>query len=236
MKTTNKAFTLIELLLGLSIFSLIALTVFSVFSSGVRLSHRSELSNKVYREITWSLDLLSLELENMIGFDFSNADSQKQAFRGGEDKIEFIVMTEGGMKRVKYYLKDPQEDQIYATLVGKTYKANQRVDLRKKELEKISYFVREEKDFLNFLSEDSEGGGGFEVLAMNVKKNSLKFSFGYESGGNEKEYRFEDKWDLKYLPQQVQIKLIVFPNQNKEEVRITKNIYIPHGAKGGKDE
>ncbi|VAW18015.1 hypothetical protein MNBD_BACTEROID05-139, partial [hydrothermal vent metagenome] len=141
MKTTNKAFTLIELLLGLSIFSLIALTVFSVFSSGVRLSHRSELSNKVYREITWSLDLLSLELENMIGFDFSNADSQKQAFRGGEDKIEFIVMTEGGMKRVKYYLKDPQEDQIYATLVGKTYKANQRVDLRKKELEKISYFV-----------------------------------------------------------------------------------------------
>ncbi len=236
MKKTSKAFTLIELLLGLSIFSLIALTVFSVFSSGVRLSHRSELSNKVYREITWSLDLLSLELENMIGFDFSSGDSQKQAFKGGENKIEFIVMTKSGMKRVKYYLKDPQEDSIYATLVGKTYKTNQNVDLRKKELEKVSYFVREEKDFINFLSEDIEGGETFEVLAMNVKKNSLKFLFGYENGENKKDYRFENKWDLQYLPQQVQIKLIVFPNQNEEKVQIIRNIYIPHGTKGTKGE
>ncbi len=79
MKKNNHAFTLIELLLGLSIFALIALSVYSVFWGGMRMTRKAKHLNPIYREMRLALDLLSVELENMVPYDFSGSTPQKFA-------------------------------------------------------------------------------------------------------------------------------------------------------------
>ena len=104
----TKAFTLVELLLGLTIFSVIGLCVYSVFSGGIRLSGASERQGKIYREARLSFSLMAKEIENMLPYDFSNSYQDKNAFLGEEKQITFLIGNDDGLKAVSYYIVFPE--------------------------------------------------------------------------------------------------------------------------------
>ena len=118
----QKAFTLIELLLALIIFSMGALIIYGTFSGGLLISQRSEGQGEVYREARISLELMTKELESMVPYDFTASSPEGTALKGDENKISFIVPTENGLKRISYYLISPEQRQIKTTVLGKTYK------------------------------------------------------------------------------------------------------------------
>ena len=124
MRKINSAFTLIELLLGLSIFSVVSLCLYASFSTGIHLSRRSEKNNKIYREIRWALEQMSLDLENAVFYDFSNSYPGKLSFIGEDEKISFLLPSDEGLKVVSYYHMKPSESKIHQTLIGKTYSKN----------------------------------------------------------------------------------------------------------------
>lgn len=234
MMKKTKAFTLIEVLLGLTIFSIIALSLYSTFSSGIQLSRRSDQANRIYREARWFFDRLTLDLENMQTYSFDNSYPQLVSFAGTQDAITLILPTSQGLKSVSYVLRDPQNDSVYKTIIGKR-SARPRVIVSKYE-EKMSWdlLVREEKSFADYLQQLPELTGKREVLSSHIQPGSLKFSYAYlEKQGEKTEMIWKDAWNQRYLPSGVRVTAtFINPDPSKEPVTLDKDIFIPTGFLG----
>jgi prepilin-type N-terminal cleavage/methylation domain-containing protein len=108
IKKAAKGFTLVEMLLGLSIFALVAVVCYSIFSNGIRINDRAAKSEALYREMNWSLDALALDLENMVPYEGNKGNWS--AFEGSEKSLSLALPTKDGLKKIRYSLK-PQPDQ-----------------------------------------------------------------------------------------------------------------------------
>ena len=144
-----ESFSLIEMLVGLGIFSVIALSLYSTFSSGFQIDRRSEDINGVYREARLAFDMIAQDLERAVWYDFSNSDPQKKSFLGDKDKISFIVPAGSGLKTVSYFLQALDFGSVYMTLVGNRSVGNTPTTFVSQEKIELASFVREEKSFLD---------------------------------------------------------------------------------------
>lgn len=226
-------FTLLELLLGLSLFSVIAVCVYSTFWAGMNLSRRSERSGGSYREIHGALELMARDMENAVPYDFSNSYPEKRAFEGGDNKITFMIVSEGGLKAVSYYLVLPEETQIHRIIVGAAHRKNVDMTLRDERARRPYCLVREEREFVDSLEGNSEAGGTSEVIATDVQENGLKFSFGYLKEGEDRLSAWKDKWQNPYPPLAVRIEMdFLVEGGDKGAARLDRRVLIPHGSLG----
>jgi prepilin-type N-terminal cleavage/methylation domain-containing protein len=69
-RSKMRGFTLIEILLGLTIFAVIGLSLYTTFANGIQLSRQSEQLENLYREARWTYDILAADLENMVSYQF----------------------------------------------------------------------------------------------------------------------------------------------------------------------
>ena len=67
MKTKNvRGFTLMELLVALSIFSVVVLAIYSTFSVGMTARERGEKASDLYQEARMILDRMATEIRNTV--------------------------------------------------------------------------------------------------------------------------------------------------------------------------
>ena len=229
----NKAFTLIELLLGLSIFSLIVVCLYSTLFGGIQLSHRSQKQGDIFREVRWALSWMSKDLENMVSYNFSNSYPDKSAFMGDAKQITFIMPTPDGLKVISYYLAQPQEGSIHRVLIGQTYQKNVSGMTKFEETTKNDVLIREEKNFIDYLQETDQKKGDIEIVASNVKEHSLKISYAYQETKEGKNIIWKDNWVSNDIPRHIRIQMD-FQSTRKPFVRfpVTKDIWIPSGILG----
>ena len=150
-------FTLLEVLLGLTIFGMIAACVYSTFAGGIRLSRSAERQGKVYREARWALDVISKDLENMIPYDFSNSYKDRQAFEGSEDKITFFLPGKDGLRVVSYFLASDDPGAIYKIIIGRTYSKNVTVTNQDQAGGiRVDTLIRKERSFADYLNGDQD--------------------------------------------------------------------------------
>ena len=234
MKNKTKAFTLVEVLLGLTIFSIIALSLYSTFSSGMLLNRRSDEGNVIFREARWSLDRLSDDLQNMRPYNFGNSYSKKTAFVGESSKISFILATDEDLKVVSYSLKTPEYGSIFKTIIGRRQTGNANIISRFEEKSDVQLLVREEIPLVDWLQSQPAEKTDYDTLSVNVKKDSLKFSYAYVEGqGGNAKIVWKDSWDREYFPSLIRVS-VTFDNKNgsKGPLIIQKDIYVPTGSLG----
>lgn len=82
-RDTKKAFTFIELLVAISIFSVIAVSIHSVFNTGVFVWRRLNTAADVYQQSSVALELMGSEIANYI-------PSQKVKLQGNAEEISFL--------------------------------------------------------------------------------------------------------------------------------------------------
>lgn len=234
MKKFIKGFTLIEVLLGLTIFSIIALSLYSTFHSGIEINKRSEEDNKVYREARWLLDRLAKDLENMSSYDFANSYPSLRAFNGDENRLSLVLPTEEGLKVVSYLLQSPQQDTVFKTIIGRHTKRNVSFISRFEERLNLDLFVRKESSFADYLQTEPDKDIEEEILSTSVKEGSLKFSYAFLEGeGENAKITWRDSWKEKYLPSGVRIQItLVKSGRLPEPVTMERDIYIPTGYLG----
>ncbi len=75
---------MIEALLGLAIFSVIAVTLYSTFWSGIQIDQR--LEDRIYRQASWALEGMARELQNATIYDFSSSYPDINGFLGEKRK------------------------------------------------------------------------------------------------------------------------------------------------------
>ena len=241
MNNPRRAFTLIELLLALSIFSMVALCVYGTFWAGVRINQRSEGESAAYHQARLALDLMSVDLENTVPYDFTNSYPGKTVFTGENDVVTFFLAAGKGLKVIRYYLDSPPEGSVHKVVVGARHDRNvdTLVDYREQEV-RLRNLVREERDFPEYVSGVIAKDHAAEVIATNVREDSLRFSYGYllSTAGSEgtqaaDTYEWRETWTESNIPLTVRIEmdfLLTGPAQRMVTVR--KDVFIPHGSLG----
>ena len=240
MKNQNKAFSLVELLLGLGIFSFIASGIYLTFANGVRLNQKSDQISKAYREIRWSLEKMSHDLENLRTYEFSASYPEMKPFTGEKDKIIFLLADSDGFKRVSYYLTTLNWGTVHKTLVARHSQMSSSITVDERQGVESYSLVRQEIPLIDALqaAASQENLQDFDLLAAGIVPDGLKFFFAYLEGSQDnRQIVWKDTWDKNYAPSGVRI-LISFPNPDKPGQSLTaeRNVYIPTGYLGQAEE
>lgn len=241
MKNLHRAFSLIELLLALSIFSMVALCVYGTFWAGVKINQRAEGENGAYRQIRLALDLMAVDLENAAPYDFTGSYPEQTAFKGEEDAVTFLLASGKGLKVIRYYLDSPREGSVHKVVVGARHDRNvdTLVDYREQEV-RLRNLVREEWDFPDYLGGTSGERHAVEVIATGVGEDSLEFFYGYllsSAGGEDNQaddvYEWREKWTQGDVPRAVRIEMDFFLAGSAQRMAaMRKDVLIPHGLWG----
>ena len=84
----ERGFTLIELVVSLTIFSVISVAVYSSFASGISVWRKAREYSSVYQTARLLLDDMALELKNAVKVSGTE-------FKGGSRMISFITLRQG---------------------------------------------------------------------------------------------------------------------------------------------
>src|ERR1700683_4046896 len=96
-----KGFTLVELLLGLTIGAIIGLCVYNMFWSAMKLDDKMRRVHDNYMEVLMADQGLTHDLENAINLDLSASYPDSKVFDGQKNGFSFITQTSKGIKRVR---------------------------------------------------------------------------------------------------------------------------------------
>ena len=226
----RKGFSLIEALLGLAIFSVIAVTLYSTFWSGIQIDQRSE--DRIYRQASWALEGMARELQNATIYDFSSSYPDINWFLGEKERIRFLVTTDEGIKVVQYYLEKEEEIFIHKVIIGKRSRKSISVTERRQEALVQEVLIREEQDLVDFINK-SKDRSLKEVVCFNVEEQGLKFSYAFlESSENDSQLAWKDVWENNYVPAGIRVELKIVDSQTRSPLVIRRSIYVPAGFWG----
>ncbi len=233
LRNSLNGFSLIELLLGVALFSVIALCAYSTFWGGVKLSRYAQDVDVSSREIRWAFDLISRELENAVPYDFSGSYPERSAVEGTQDKITFLLAEKTGLKAVSYYLAAPESSAVHKIIIGERRAANTDVTLKEEHAGRAYYLVREEMDFADYLDEAGARDPSVEIIAARIKESGLRFSYGYTE---EENFSWKDAWHDNTVPQSVRVTIDAVPAREQQpSLKLFRDIFVPHGVPGRED-
>lgn len=99
----GRGFTLIELLISLAIFSVIAVSLYSVFNTGLFSYRRIRESLSVYQTARKVFNRINLDLKNCFAF----CDDEAK-FQGKDNEIAFLTLVAGSFSSVSYRLEQDE--------------------------------------------------------------------------------------------------------------------------------
>jgi prepilin-type N-terminal cleavage/methylation domain-containing protein len=113
-----KAFTLMELLVAVSIFSIIILCLYSTFSGGIGVWKRQEQAFQYAHSVRLALDTIAKELRHAINYSqpetgvsgFAQA-GQDLKFTGDEKTLTFITISGEEIARIDYLFEKDQDQK-----------------------------------------------------------------------------------------------------------------------------
>ena len=232
-------FTLIEALLGLSIFSIIALCLFGAFRGAMQIQQRAGDQNTM-REARWTFLRMNQDLKNMAPYDFSGSIPSMRACAGARDKISFLKLSDQGLSVVSFYLAPPGKIFVHKTLIGKKHRGNRKEVLTTQESSPTMLLIREESPLIDYWQtclpclagrraagkEKEVDSEDREILSADIKKDGLEFS--YEQETPEKVTR-KDFWDQNGLPSGVRVRLIFQTQDSQKNLELVEDVFIPSG-------
>lgn len=227
---SQRGFTLIELLLGLSIFALIAVSVSTTLWGGIRLSHRMDPQNNVYREAQWSMALMAKEFENMVFYDFSNSYPDMSSYSEQDAKVTFLLEGDEGLTVVSYYLAAPEQSRIHKIIIGNVYSKNVAVTIKNTQAVSVNYLMREEVPLAEYLSNNTDHVYP-EVISTRIKENGLRFYYQYITNKESNTRSWESSWQDNIIPASVRIEMdILSEDDDGGMLTVSRDILLPIGS------
>lgn len=213
----KNGFTFIELIIAITIFSIIAVSIYSVFRAGVRLWSRTNPLIQANQSTRFFFNTISSDLKNSVSYDavptgprtFGSSEKESVNFEGEEQRVSFITLV----------------DVSVGTLPPHT------------ELARVVYsFDKSKKTVKRAVATKAEGLSEDHAKAGEILRDIDDKDFGFEycykevSSPTEYSYEWKETWededkDKGKIPRGVRVKAGVY----------SKTIFIPTGRLGGKD-
>ncbi len=234
-------FTFIELIIALTIFSIIALGIYSTFSTGLIAARRGEGVGRLEQEARFSLDKMAKELRNAVTYNYGPDYPQAKLFSGEKNKISFLSLIynssiqQSEIKRITYFLGLSPYGTVYKTQIGTRGKMPSEImaHYQKKEAQ-LNSLQRREETLGQSLSSAPELEVASEALSNSVKYDGLLFSYAFASDKTSASIIWQDSWkDNSKLPKGIKITLILQnPKSSSQELIFTKTVFLPQGELG----
>ncbi len=230
----NSGFTLVELLIALTIFSVISLGLYSTFSSGISVWRRSEDANRIYQEARLALEQMAREIKSVVAYDFSDKYPEIKAFEGDENKFSFLIAANSGLKRVSFVLKEPGQIHISETKVNYQKEMPSSIIARfQGEEVRLMNLVKQEISLAESLGSQEPKSEDESTLTALVVPGGLSFNYanvGLREG--ETDISWENSWKQNNIfPAGVKINLMLAnPKKPNEVVSFSKTVFIPSGT------
>lgn len=235
MKKSRAGFTLLETLLGLVIFAILASSLYGVFASAWQIQKRSQGLSRIHREASWAMDMLARDLENMAGYDFTGSYPRQLAFTADAGKITFLTVTDKGLRFVSYRVETPQATKVHQVVLAEKTKKNVALKLGDENAGvKTAFLVREETGFAAYLQEAATGApGDIEILSSRISQDGLKFQFAFEPQEPEADYEWRPVWGQDHIPLGVRVEMaFVLSDKARSQLKFKRDIHVPAGKLG----
>ncbi|MDD5680592.1 MAG: prepilin-type N-terminal cleavage/methylation domain-containing protein [Candidatus Omnitrophica bacterium] len=211
MKKQNNAFTFIELLIALSIFAVVAVTLYSTFFAGLSVWKRSGDGSDVYQDIRTVFDDMARDFRNMIYF--TKDKESMYIFSGMPKEIILMTLEEGASEKMEPYREVVKVTYSFDDTKGELIRQRAALafgfDLKKAEK---------------------------EVLLKDL--GDFKFEYCYYSGDEDEPYLWQEEWkdEDEKTPRGIRITAVLKNGKGGEEMsKITRVIFIPTGILGKKE-
>ncbi len=204
-----RSFTLLELLLGMLIASLVGLVLYEVLANGIKLHQKSRHIYKIYREAFVAFELWGQDVNNALSYDFSQSFPDINAFDGDEQELHVMRATTDGLKMVHFYTREYRHESSLF-----------------RHRENLAKFLAEAES----PTERNEPRTSEEVLSHNLQgKGGVKFSYGsYVKDANQaSKLSWTNTWHDKTLPAAVRMRLHLFnPDDEHRPIELNRTIYL----------
>lgn len=206
-KCRGSGLTLLELLVATTIFSIVSLSLYSAFQTGILTYQRIDSAFSIYQDARIALNRIELDLKNSFIYAQSNS-----GFKGNAQGLEFFSVVDVF-----------DQTQGHARLCRVKYKFSEGI------LRRISY------QGLEALKENSELES--EDLSLKVKEASFQYAYSTGRPDEPYDWqeawpREADAVQLKTLPLAVKIKLSLREKKGQKEtgiVEFNRTIFLPLG-------
>ncbi|MFC1807537.1 prepilin-type N-terminal cleavage/methylation domain-containing protein [Candidatus Omnitrophota bacterium] len=213
----KRAFTLIELLIAVSIFSAVGVVLYSCFRGGVVSWRRIDAQQSSQLRMRYCFDTLSRDLKNMLFI--SNIP-----FKGEADRLSFISS-----------VRAQDDNRIYTKEVS--YYAGQGDGvISSGSLSRSESQLKDKFIIVDLESDESKLPNKPEQDAQVILNGVSELKFSYLSASEESanlgetEYEWLDFWDDESaLPMGVRIDLTLTDIDSGDQISISKRIWIPVG-------
>lgn len=214
---SREGFTLLELLLAVTIFSVIAVALIATFNAGIKILRRSEESMRQHQDLRYALDEVALDLRNALLAELPQAEAETEEIEGEEEEVYYFSGSSTGFDFMT--LKDVyDEDKI------------------KREVCRVRYFLREGAP-LKFVRSVSSASAGYasgadanEELISDIIK-SVEVSYAFEPHDEDMPPEWHDNWEMpEAIPAGVKIRFDLKGVGTLQN--ITKTVFIETGVLG----
>lgn len=207
----SNGLTLIELLLALTIFAIVAVAIYAVFSTGIISWRKGEAAISLFREIRLGFDMISREIRNQTSYNGSK-------LIGKADELYFtslISFPEEGkseyyrLARIRYLLENEGENKVTLWRERK--------------------WTPSMEGALEGAMEGAEGSSEIDKMRLLQHIKSFDFQYGQkEMEDGEIVLNWQTDWeDKEKAPLAIKINLEL--KINGESKNLSKVIYLPQG-------
>lgn len=172
----RQGFTLVEMILALVIFSIIGVSLYTVFANGIFLQQRAQSVGFVSRELQWTLQQITQDIENAVYYDFSGSYPERRSVSIESEGISLIVSQEQGLIYVTYKSVPEERSHQYVTVVDHDRSYGDRMILEKEEKDLSWVLIREERPFVDVLRGSMDDNLRSEVMCRHIH-DQVRWSF-----------------------------------------------------------
>ncbi len=225
-----RGFTLIEILLSVTIVAFLAGSLYAVFAAGFKLDHRSRVSFDDLDANRLLSEQLYKDFARAVFYDFRGSFPEKKSFSYNGTEFIFLIEENDQLQWIRYSLAVAPRGQIKETRLGTVTNHNVAVSNVTSTQKSLLTLVRDENDFTHFFNL-TDVPQKRTVLNSRVSADSLKFFFVTGLAGSRK-LEWGSIWDKNFLPSAVRMSVSVVSEAGISQ-NLTEDFVLPSG---GRDE
>lgn len=180
-KRSLSAFTFIELIIAITIFSIIAVSIYSTVRAGIRVWHRANSVIEVNQEMRIFFDMVSSDMKNAVAY-YTTTSEGRMNFEGMPSRISFMTLVN----------VSGQDVALHQELARVAY-----------------YFDTSSKSIKRILATKEAGFNETNGITAELVNNidAVSFNYCYKPLSSEDDYVWKDVWeDGGRIPRGVRIK------------------------------
>ncbi|MBL7071963.1 MAG: type II secretion system protein [Candidatus Omnitrophica bacterium] len=207
----KNAFTLIELMIAMSIFAVVAIALYSAFFAGISIWRRSTEGGNIHQQIKFAMDDIARDFRNTV--HMTTDEESAFVFSGNSAEVSFITLEGAYLEEANISLR-----QLVKVKYEYDSAAGELIRMKAGKAEGFNIETAEK-----------------EVLFAGV--DDCGFYYCYDSEEEFEPYSWEDEWDDEEsrIPRGVRFVINVKAGKNNEKLSLTKTMFIPAGILGEKE-